>query len=110
MTFISHLKNGQNTTQVNLEIGRDYHDENEIDQKFPKWFGQKNYVEIWTEKEAMTSEFDKIVENEDLQARIVPFGGNAGTTFLNDCVIRLKEENEFKKKYQFPWHIREYKM
>ncbi len=90
-------ENGQNTTQVNLEIGRDYHDENEIDQKFPKWFGQKNYVEIWTEKEAMTSEFDKIVDNEDLQARIVPYGGNAGTTFLNDCVIRLKKKMNLRK-------------
>lgn len=45
----------------------------------------------------MTSEFDKIVDNEDLQARIVPYGGNAGTTFLNDCVIRLKKKMNLRK-------------
>ena len=74
------------------DIEEKYHDEGEEDYRFPRWYKQENYVEIWTEKEAMTKEFNNVVYNEDLQVRIVPFGGNAGTTILNECVVRLKKK------------------
>ncbi len=61
-------------------------------ESFPRWWNQKNYVEIWTEKQAMTKYFISTVKKYNLQVRIVPFGGFPGTTELNECVIRLKEK------------------
>src|SRR5206468_6894026 len=45
---------------------------------FPRWLDQDNYVEIWTEKQAMVKHFIHIVDKANLQVRIVAFGGFPG--------------------------------
>jgi hypothetical protein len=62
------------------------------DTNFPKWLGQKNYVEIWIEKQAARPRFEKIVKDENLQVRIQPFGGWAAFVTLTKSVDRLKEK------------------
>jgi hypothetical protein len=62
------------------------------DNEFPRWWKQKNHVEIWTEKEAMIPDLLKIVEDYDLQVKVLAFGGIAGTTTLNDACKRLKKK------------------
>jgi hypothetical protein len=62
------------------------------DNEFPRWWKQKNHVEIWIEKEAMTHDVLRIVENYDLQVKVLAFGGIAGTTTLNDACKRLRKK------------------
>jgi hypothetical protein len=62
------------------------------DQGFPKWHEQKHYVELWTEKSAMIDELEQVVNEANLQVRIVAFGGWAGFTLLNNHVNRLKSK------------------
>jgi len=53
----------------------------------PRWYNQPHYVEVWTEKDAMTPVFQNILE--DYQVRIVPMRGNPSWTFLNECAKRI---------------------
>lgn len=62
----------------------------ENDNNFPRWLNQRNYVEIWIEKQAAMPRFKKIVHDEDLQVRIQPFGGWAAFVTLTKSVERLK--------------------
>jgi hypothetical protein len=72
-------------------------------ESFPRWEGQKDYVEIWTEKQAMVKHFIYIVKKENLQVRTVPYGGFPGTTELNDRVIKLKEKMRAGKNIHILW-------
>lgn len=74
------------------------------DKGFPKWAGQPNYVELWTEKQAMVKHLNHIVTKENLQVRIASFGGYPGTTELNEHVEqRLKEKMNFGKSVYILW-------
>lgn len=61
-------------------------------QSFPRWYEQKNYVEIWTEKEAMVNAIDYYVSKNDLQIKIVSFGGFRGLSWFNEQIDRLKNK------------------
>ena len=61
--------------------------ENDYTKFIPRWHNQPNYVEIWTEKDAMAGVFQNILDGLDV--RIVPMRGNTSLTFLNKCVKRL---------------------
>jgi len=77
---------------------------NENDAGFPKWFNQPNYIEIWTEKQAMVKHLNQIVSKHNLQVRIVSFGGFPGTTELNDHVEqRLKAQMDKGKNVYLLW-------
>jgi hypothetical protein len=57
--------------------------------KIPRWYGQKHYVEVWIEKEALADTFESFLEGRDV--RIVVNKGYAGWTFLNENANRLFE-------------------
>lgn len=68
------------------------------DRYFPKWYGQKNYVEIWTEKEAAVARLIDINNKNNLQVRIVPFGGFPSFASLHESVVkRLKTKIDLGK-------------
>lgn len=71
---------------------------------FPTWKGQKNYVENWTEKQAMSKHLEYAVNKENLQVRTVAFGGFPGTTELNEHVGRLKEKMDEGKNVYIHWY------
>jgi len=73
-----------------VKLWKIHEDYVEKKQNFPRWYEQKKYVELWTEKEAMIKRVHNIVNNENLQVRVVAFGGWAGLTILNKHVRRLK--------------------
>jgi hypothetical protein len=74
------------------------------DKGFPRWMGQRNYVELWTEKQAMVSHLDQIVKKENLQVRIASFGGYPGDTELNDHIEeRLKKKMDSGKNIYLLW-------
>jgi hypothetical protein len=81
-------------------IAKWYHNDLE---SFPRWEGQKNYVEIWTEKQAMVKHFIQVVDEENLQVRIVPYGGFPGTTELNERVKHLKKMLRVGKNVYILW-------
>lgn len=54
-----------------------------------RWHKQKNYVEIWTEKQSAVSELIRINKRNNLQVRIVAFGGFPGFADLHKHVKRL---------------------
>jgi hypothetical protein len=68
------------------------------DSYFPRWYGQKNYVEIWTEKVAAVGRLIDIKNKNNLQVRIVPFGGFPSFASLHDSVVkRLKTKIDLGK-------------
>jgi hypothetical protein len=73
------------------KIDKDYHSDNYY-YKFPKWYGQKYYVEIWAEKQAAMKRLEEIRHNNDLQVRIIAFGGFPSFADLNNHIIRLKQK------------------
>ncbi len=70
-------------------IGHDYLDEK---QNFPRWHAQNNHVELWTEKEAMINTIGYYVQKNDLQVKIVSFGGFRGFSWFNEQINRLKQK------------------
>jgi hypothetical protein len=54
-----------------------------------RWHKQKNYVELWTEKQSTVSELEKISKRNNLQVRIVAFGEFPGFADLHKHVNRL---------------------
>jgi hypothetical protein len=54
----------------------------------PKWHNQPHYLEIWIEKDALSSTFQSILK--DSQVRIVPNRGFSSLTFIHDNIQRLK--------------------
>lgn len=82
-------------------LSESYHENNK---GFPKWGGQDNYVELWTEKQAMVKHLNHIAIKENLQVRIVSFGGFPGTTELNEHVEeRLKEKMDEGRNVYILW-------
>lgn len=82
-------------------LAKSYYDNNA---GFPRWLSQLNYIEIWTEKQAMVKHLNQIVTKENLQVRIVSFGGYPGTTELNDHVEeRLKAQIDKGKNVYILW-------
>lgn len=57
--------------------------------KVPRWTGQKHYVEVWIEKQALADTFESFLEGRDV--RIVVNKGYAGWTFLSENAGRLME-------------------
>jgi hypothetical protein len=53
----------------------------------PRWHDQRNYVEVWIEKDAMAGTFESILDG--MEVRIVPMKGFASMTFLHETVKRL---------------------
>jgi hypothetical protein len=69
---------------------------NDYQQYIPTWVNQKNYVAIWTEKNAMVETFKSITSN--IPVDIVPLSGYGSVTFLYDNAQILKEHQELGKK------------
>jgi hypothetical protein len=65
--------------------------------------GPENYVEIWTEKQAMAKHFIHVVNKENLQVRIVASGGFPGFAELNEHVKRLKEKMDKGMNVHILW-------
>jgi len=55
----------------------------------PKWYGQKNAVEVWIEKEAMLPFFRKILRDWNVKIRVCK--GYPSWTFIYQAVSELKE-------------------
>lgn len=55
----------------------------------PRWYNQPEYVEVWTEKDAMVGNFQSILQEKNV--KIVPNRGFTSWTFLYDCMKRLKK-------------------
>lgn len=82
-------------------LSNDYH---ENDKGFPRWVGQPNYVEIWTEKQAMVTHLNYIVKKENLQVRIASFGGFPGDTELHEHIQeRIKMQMDKRKNVYILW-------
>jgi hypothetical protein len=56
----------------------------------PRWHKQLEYVEVWSEKDAMSDIFQSILKGKDV--RIIPHKGFTSLTFLYECVKRLKQQ------------------
>ena len=54
----------------------------------PKWHNQPHYLEIWIEKDALSSTFQSILK--DSQVRIVPNKGFSSISFIHHNIERLK--------------------
>jgi hypothetical protein len=68
----------------------------------PKWYGQREYVEVWTEKNAQVGILRSILRNDnqdggDRYVRIVPTGGFGSVTFGWNNAQRLKRIQELGK-------------
>lgn len=82
-------------------LSNDYH---KNDGGFPRWVGQPNYVEIWTEKQAMVTHLNHIVRKENLQVRIASFGGFPGDTELHEHIEeRIKMQMNKGKNVYVLW-------
>jgi hypothetical protein len=55
----------------------------------PRWYKQSEYVEVWTEKDAMVGNFQSILQEKDV--KIVPNRGFTSWTFLYECMKTLKK-------------------
>lgn len=55
----------------------------------PKWHGQKHYVELMIEKDALRGLFKQIVDDEDLQVRVVPNNGWSSIIYRQDNINRI---------------------
>lgn len=53
----------------------------------PLWYNQPEYVEVWIEKDAMSSILQSILKGKDV--KILPHKGFTSWTFLYECVNRL---------------------
>ena len=62
----------------------------------PKWHNQPNYVEVWIEKDALTSTFKSILKEKDV--RIVPNKGFSSISFIHENIERLKSNAQKGKK------------
>jgi hypothetical protein len=60
--------------------------------RIPRWYNQFHYVEIWLEKDTMTSTFESILQ--DRQVRIVSNHGWSSLTFAEENIRRLKKIHE----------------
>jgi hypothetical protein len=56
--------------------------------QIPRWYKQPNYVEVWTEKDAMTGILYSLLK--DRQVRLVPNRGFSGQKFIHDNLKRLE--------------------
>ena len=65
--------------------------------KMHRWHKQKNHVELWVEKQTAVSELVKINNANNLQVRIVPFGGFPGFANLHKHVTRLESNMKLNK-------------
>ena len=59
------------------------------DTMLPRWHNQPEYVEIWTEKAAMSGTFQSMLEGRDVV--IVANKGYTSLTFLYENLVRLQE-------------------
>ncbi len=55
----------------------------------PLWYNQSEYVEVWTEKDAMVGTFQSILKGKDV--KIVPNRGFTSWAFLYECMKILKK-------------------
>lgn len=60
----------------------------------PKWEGQRNYVEVWVEKEALAGVFASVCE--DLNVVSFPNRGYTSITKLKQAADRIREETRKK--------------
>lgn len=63
-------------------------------QSFPRWYNQKNHVEIWIEKEAEVNNTEYFVNKNDLQVKIVSYGGFRGVSWFDVQMKRLEKDVE----------------
>ncbi len=57
--------------------------------KLPRWYGQRYYVEVWVEKEAMSGYFE--FANRDWEVTVFPHRGYASATWLYKKSLRFRE-------------------
>jgi hypothetical protein len=55
----------------------------------PRWYKQPEYVEVWTEKDAMVGTFQSILQEKHV--KIVPNRGFTSWTLLYECMKNLKK-------------------
>ena len=61
--------------------------------KVPRWYGQKHYVEVWVEKNALAGTLNSIINVAGKrEVRIVPTGGQESVTFAWQSVQRLRQK------------------
>ena len=58
---------------------------NDYKSLIPRWHNQSNYVEVWTEKNAMIGSIRPLLKEKDV--RLVPFSGYSSLSFLNEGQI-----------------------
>ena len=67
--------------------------EAEVNYKIPRWLNQPHYVEVWSEKDAMTGTVNSIINTGGKrEVRIVPTRGQESVTFAWQHVQRLKKK------------------
>lgn len=66
--------------------------------EIPIWLGQPNYVEVWSEKAAMTGTLNSILK--DRQVRIAPNRGWSSIEFLHKNIERLEEQISKNKDFE----------
>lgn len=74
---------------IDLDINSIKNIPEEYSNFIPRWYKQPEYVEVWTEKDAMVGNFQSILQEMDV--KIVPNRGFTSWTFLNECMKRLKK-------------------
>ena len=69
--------------------------EAEVNYKIPRWLNQPHYVEVWSEKDAMTGTVNSIINTGGIrEVRIVPTRGQESVTFAWQHVQRLKKKQD----------------
>lgn len=62
----------------------------------PRWYRQRNYVEVWIEKQALADTFSSFLKGRDV--RIVVNRGYSGWSFLHENCMRLLKVKESGKE------------
>jgi hypothetical protein len=75
-----------------IQRGFDHIENAHLWYRVPRWHGQKHYVEIWIEKQALADTFESFLQDRDV--RIVVNKGYASWTFLYQNAERLAEINQ----------------
>jgi len=90
--YIEYANREVEPPQKYLNEARDYL-ENCLDYfELPKWLNQKNYVEVWLEKEALSGLFQQTTS--ELHVRLAPCRGYPSLTFMYDASKALSNIKE----------------
>jgi len=79
--YLEPEKHIENSLKFVKDIPKSYHN------LIPMWYDQPEYVEVWVEKEAMTSILQSLLKDKDV--KILPHRGFSSLTYLYECFRRL---------------------